>query len=218
MERRTLCVLTWHLTAVLHQWLLNKNRTLYALFSNIFLKHIFVCCVWLVAVLNLNHKFFIVLALHQSVSCRFDVGSEVFVFEKSGSARSLGLAFVSLLPAVVSRTYEAYGIWLQIGKKWNVFCLKIFSCKRSVWKFVIVDVFLKTSQSETYSPVQTFKKPWNCLKSAVLTFHVVTRCWQQIKGLFPFHIASGQTTKHWRHCLFVIYFSNQLIFSMTKGA
>lgn len=104
------------------------------------------------------------------------------------------IAFVSLLFAIVSRAYQAYGTWLQIGKKWSVFRLKIFSCKCSVWLLKNQPV----RDVKDVISVKTLKNPWNCLKSAVLTFHVITRGWRRIRGLFPFHIAFS--------------FSNQLIF------
>lgn len=127
------------------------------------------------------------------------------------------IAFVSLLPAVVSRTYEACGIWLQIRNE-MYFTWRYFHVNALFGSLSLYMCCLKTSQSKISIPVQTFKNPWNCLKSAVLTFLVVTRCWRPIKGLFQFHIASGQTTKHWRHCLFAISFLNKLIISMSKGA
>lgn len=159
---------------------------------------------------------------------QFDVGAEVFI---SRSLVKLGasdngknavkrtqntIAFAPLLYP----TYEAFGIWLQIGLKWNIFSLKMFSCKCSV--FVIVcgctcvikasfKFEWKTGQSGALIPLQTFKKPWNCLKSAALTFHVVTRSWWQIKELVPCYIAKEKTIKHWRH------FQNATSFQLMFG-
>ncbi len=128
------------------------------------------------------------------------------------------IAFVSLLPAVVSRTYEAYGIWHQIGKKLNVFCLKIFSCKRSSWKFVVIDVLSKNQPIRDLQSSPDFQEPMQLFKVCCVDISCCSKMLATNQRAFLISYSQWTNHKSLRALPFFIYFSNQLKFSKSKGA